>query len=201
MAVGDISDWATNWSWEKILSGDLDVFISLGILIVSIAIYSVIIYNFYRFIARRDCFKPTQIKYKTTVGFLRYFFLFPFIAIAFFMGFSLMLIFLTRSYSIDQLLATSFAIIVAIRITSYYTEDLSKDVAKMLPFALLGIFLVDPTYFTIDLVGERFDQLPNFINIIVQFLFLIIIVEWVLRIVLMIKQKIRPPKPETTISS
>jgi hypothetical protein len=114
------------------------------------------------------------------------------------MGFSLMLIFLTRTYSINQLLATAFAIIVAIRITSYYTEDLSKDVAKMLPFALLGIALVDPTYFTFELVTERFNSLPGFVNIIAQFIFLIIIVEWILRVVLMVKRKFIPPKEKPT---
>lgn len=190
MAVGDISEWITNWSWESIMGGNFDIFLSLIYLIISIAVYSILIYHFYRFIARRDCFKPTKIKHKITIVLIRYFCLFPLIAIVFFMGFSLMLIFLTKAYSIDQLLATAFAIIVAIRITSYYTEDLSKDVAKMLPFALLGIALVDPTYFTYELVTERFNLLPSYVNIIAQFVFLIIIVEWILRFAIFVKCKI-----------
>jgi hypothetical protein len=196
MAIGDFSEWTSNVSLENLLAGDFSFLYSLLYLIISIAIYSIIIYHYYRYIARRDCFKPSKRKYTKTIGFLKYTFLFPFVAIIFFMGFSLMLIFLTKNYQIDQLLSTSFAIIIAIRITAYYTEDLSKDVAKMLPFALLGIFLVDPTYFTMETVQNRINALPEFVNLILQFIILIILVEWILRIALFIKRLIIPKKEE-----
>lgn len=198
MGIENLSDWSTHFSWEEVMSGNFDFIISLFYLIISIAIYSVIIYHFYRYIARRDCFKPSERKHSSTIGFCKYFFLFPFVAMTFFMGFSLMLIFLTKNYEIDALLSTSFAIIVAIRICAYYTEDLSKDVAKMLPFALLGVFLVDPTYFTINIVIQRINSLPEHINLILQFLFLIIIVEWILRIALVLRCRILPKKQVKT---
>jgi hypothetical protein len=192
MGIADISEWGNNFNLSEVLKGDFSFLIPLLYLIISIAIYSILIYHFYRYIARRDCFKIKVCKHETAVYFLKYFFGFPFVAILFFMGFSLMLIFLTKSYSNDQLLATSFAIIVAIRICAYYTEDLSKDVAKMLPFALLGVFLVDPTYFTIEAVQNKINSLPQHVNTIVQFIVLIIIVEWILRIALTIRYKIKP---------
>jgi len=199
MAFTNPAEWTSNFSFDKILSGDVDFLLPLIYLIVSIAIYSILIYHFYRYIARRDCFKPSKRKYSKIIGFIKYFLLFPFVAVIFFMGFSLMLIFLTKTYPIDQLLATSFAIIIAIRITSYYTEDLSKDVAKMLPFALLGIFLVDPTYFTFELVKERINSLPANINFILQFIFLIIIVEWILRISLNIVAFVSQKRKKTKV--
>jgi len=198
MGIENLSEWSTHFSWEEVMNGNFEFIISLFYLIISIAIYSVIIYHFYRYIARRDCFKPSERKHSSTIGFCKYFFLFPFVAMAFFMGFSLMLIFLTKNYEIDALLSTSFAIIVAIRITAYYAEDLSKDVAKMLPFALLGVFLVDPTYFTIDIVNQRINSLPEHVNMILQFLFLIIIVEWILRITLVLRYQILPKKEVKT---
>jgi len=198
MGIENLSEWSTHFSWEEIMSGNFEFIISLFYLIISIAIYSVIIYHFYRYIARRDCFKPSDRRHSKSIGFCKYFFLFPFVAMAFFMGFSLMLIFLTKNYEIDALLSTSFAIIVAIRITAYYTEDLSKDVAKMLPFALLGVFLVDPTYFTVDIVNQRINSLPAHVNMILQFLFLIIIVEWILRIALVLRYRILPKKEVKT---
>lgn len=182
MAFTNPAEWTSNFSFDKILSGDIDFLLPLFYLIISISIYSIIIYHFYRYIARRDCFRKSICKHSKIIGFVKYFLLFPFVAVVFYLGFSLMLIFLTKTYPIDQLLATSFAIIVAIRITSYYTGDLSKDVAKMLPFALLGVFLVDPTYFTFELVKERINSLPANVNFILQFIFLIILVEWILRI-------------------
>lgn len=198
MGIENLSEWSTHFSWKEVMSGNFEFIISLFYLIISIAIYSVIIYHFYRYIARRDCFKPSDRRHSKSIGFCKYFFLFPFVAMAFFMGFSLMLIFLTKNYEIDALLSTSFAIIVAIRITAYYTEDLSKDVAKMLPFALLGVFLVDPTYFTVDIVNQRINSLPAHVNMILQFLFLIIIVEWILRIALVLRYRILPKKEVKT---
>jgi hypothetical protein len=98
-----------------------------------------------------------------------------------------MLLFLAKDIQPDVVLATSFAIILAIRICSYYTEDLSRDVAKMLPFALLGVFLVSPSYFEINDIVNRVNQIPNFANTAIQYLIFLIIIEWILRIILNIK--------------
>ena len=186
-----------NFSLDKFLSGDLSLFTWLFSVIILIALYSIIIFHFYRYIARRDVFKPGKSKHTKLVGFLKYFFLFPFVAILFFVGFSLMLIFLTRSYTILDVLYIAFAIIVAIRITAYYTEELSRDVAKMLPFAILAIFLVDSSYFSMDTVTARINDLPNYVNAIVQFIILIIVVEWILRIALNVRYAIFPKKQKT----
>jgi len=196
--IADVSQWIENFSIAELLKGNFGAFEALFYLIIMLAIYSVAIYHFYRYIARRDCFKPSKRKYTKLIGFLKYFFLYPFVAIVFYLGFSLIFISLTKtsSYEIDEILGLAFAIIITIRITAYYTEDLSKDVAKMLPFAVLGVFLVDSTYFSIDTVTTRISTLPEYVNSIVQFLIMIIIVEWVLRILLNIKYLIFPKKEE-----
>lgn len=199
MAVNNFSEWMSNFSPDKILSGDFSWLEPIFYLSISIAIYAILIWHFYRFIARRDCFKTGECRYPKFIGFLKYFCLFPFVAILFFLGFSLLLLFLTRHYEIVQVLATSFAIILAIRITSYYSEDLSKDVSKMLPFALLGVFLVDPSYFRFDLTLSNMNSLPQFVNEITMFIFFIIIVEWILRIMLTIRYAIIPPKPKKNV--
>jgi len=203
MAVAGLSEWAENLSWQELLSGNLEGIVALFYLIIMIAIYSIVIYHFYRFVARRDCFKPTKRKFTKTVGALKYIFLYPFVAMVFFIGFSLILISLTKEnvYSISEILSISFALIVAIRITAYYTEDLSKDVAKMLPFAILGVFLVDSTYFSIAAVQERISNLPNVenVNTIIIFLALIILVEWILRIALAIRYMIFPKKEKPVL--
>ena len=196
MDVANFSEWANNFSIEEILSGNFSWIIPILYLVISIAIYSILIWHFYRFIARRDCFKISKGKYPKAVGFLKYFFLFPFVAVVFFLGFTTLLLFLTRSLEVSQVLSTGFAVILAIRIASYYNEDLSKDVAKMLPFALLGIFLVDPSYFNFDITVSNINSLPQNANIIAMFIFFIIIVEWILRVALIIRYKIIPKKEE-----
>jgi len=85
----------------------------------------------------------------------------------------------------------------AIRICSYYTEDLSRDVAKMLPFALLGIFLVSPSYFEISDIQAKINQLPDLVNIAVIYLIFLTLVEWILRILLNIKRLIFPSKEKS----
>ena len=199
--VADISEWSQNFSLEQLLSGNLEAFQALFYLIIMIAIYSIAVYHFYRYVARRDCFKPSKKKHSKFVGFCKYFFLFPFVAGIFFVGFSLILISLTKKGGvlggeIESILSLAFAIIVTIRITAYYTEDLSKDVAKMLPFAVLGVFLVDSSYFSIETVISRISTIPQYANMIAQFLVLIILVEWILRIALNIRYKILPKKEE-----
>ena len=69
----------------------------------------------------------------------------------------------------------------------------------MLPFAILGVFLVDSTYFSIGAVQERISHLPENVNSIIQFLLLIILVEWILRIALNIRYAIFPKKAEDKV--
>jgi hypothetical protein len=196
MNFPNFSDWVSNFSLEELLSGNFSSFVPLFYLVISIAMYSIIIWHFYRFIARRDCFKMSECNHPKLVGFLKYFFLFPFVAIIFFLGFSLLLLFLTANLDVSMVLSTSFAIILAIRITSYYNEDLSKDLAKMLPFALLGIFLVNPSYFNFDVTMNNINSLPQHVNIFVIYILFMIIIEWILRIALMIRYAIFPKKKE-----
>jgi hypothetical protein len=187
-------------SLEKILSGDFSGILALFYLAILIAIYSIIIFHFYRYIARRDCFKPSEKEHGTAISCLKYFFLFPVVAVIFFMGFSMMLLFLAKDISIGVVLSTSFAIVLAIRITSYYTEDLSRDVAKMLPFALLGVFLVSPSFFEWNTIMDKINQLPELANLAVQFIIFIIIIEWILRILLNVRYKILPQKVKKEVT-
>lgn len=201
MAIENFSDFFSEFSLGKILSGDFPDLVPFLYLAITIAIYSILIWHFYRFIARRDCFKLTTNKHVKLIGFLKYFFLYPFVAFLFFTGFSLMLFFITKEYEPGQILTTSFALIIAIRITAYYSEDLSKDVAKMLPFALLGVFIVQASYFEFDSIIDRIYEMPSLINQMIQLLFFIVLIEWVLRILLAIRYKISPKKEQVIESS
>lgn len=195
MVFDSLPEWAAQFSFGDVLQGDFSFLIPILYLAVSIAIYSILIWHFYRFIARRNSFKLQMRRYTKAILLLKYFLLFPFVAVLFFAGFALMLFFLTKNLTSAEVLSTSFAIIVAIRITAYYNEDLSKDVAKLLPFALLGVSLVDPSYFQIQDVIEKITSLPRFFTVCMQFLLLIIIIEWIMRILLSVVHHFRPPEP------
>jgi len=199
MVFEKFSEWAAQFSIEDIFRGDFSSFLPLLYLAISIAIYSILIWHFYRFIARRDIFKFSPKKYVRAIAFLKYSFLFPLVAVGFFAGFALMLLFLAKDLEIATVLSTSFAIIVAIRITAYYNEGLSKDVAKLLPLVLLGVFLVDPSYFRWSDIISKIDSLPEFFTVCIQFILLIMIAEWILRVVLTTVRRIRPSKKKTPL--
>jgi len=192
MAFGPISEWVSQFSLQGVLGDDPSAFLQIFYLVISIAIYSMLIWHFYRFIARRDCFKINMKNHPKLIGFLKYFFIYPFVAFLFFTGFSLLFLFLTRDYNILGVLSTSFAVVVAIRITAYYNEDLSRDVAKMLPFALLAIVLISPSYFIYKELVETIYSLPEFFAVSLRFVLFIILTEWMLRILLTIKHTVFP---------
>jgi len=54
-----------------------------------------------------------------------------------FMVLSLLMIMISKVPDLGQIFQISIALVSVIRITAYYNEDLSRDLAKMLPFALL----------------------------------------------------------------
>jgi len=196
MVFENFSQWLTQFSIEDIFRGDFSGLIPIFYLAISIAIYAILIWHFYRFIARRDIFKLSSKKHAKAITFLKYFLLFPFVAVIFFAGFAMMLLFLTKNLDPLSILTTSFAVILAIRITAYYSEDLSKDLAKMLPLALLGVFLVDPSYFSLSAIADKVNSLPDFLTKAVQLVLFIIITEWILRILRKIKQAIPSKKQQ-----
>ena len=97
--------------------------------------------------------------------------------------FTLFLIFLTDNLELGALLLISAAIIAAIRMASYYHEDLSKDLAKLFPFTLLAISILNPNFFSIERILNQFKEIPAFFNEIVIYLVFIIFLETILRFV------------------
>lgn len=190
MVVENLTDVFSNFSAKSIINFDYSIISPLFYLILLIALYSILIWHFYRYIAKRDCFNIKTIHHQKFFSILKYFFIYPIVALLFFIGFSLMILFITRDLEFVSILSTSFAMVIAIRLTAYYSEDLSKDVAKMLPFALLGLFLADPSFFSLEEISTKINSLPEFLTLCIQFIILIVIVEWILRIFLSIRKKL-----------
>jgi len=55
--------------------------------------------------------------------------------------------------------------------------------AKMLPFALLGVFLIDISFFTFETIPATLLSIPSYYNVILYYLIFTILVEFVLRVV------------------
>jgi hypothetical protein len=162
--------------------------------ILSIAAYSSFVFMFYRILAKRDLvtldlskyandFKGKVQKYVRSLLFLlQYIVLIPLLISFWTLVLATILTLLSdgADHSRNALIATS--VVGAVRILSYWTEDLSRDVAKMLPFAVLGVFLVDSTSVQWSQFEDLLGNLPGLAESFYTSLVLLVILETLLRI-------------------
>jgi len=163
------------------------------IYVVAIALYTAIIWHFYRNLSNKTLFKldiekPTRFKFlhkmwEFILFIIRAAILFPLYSILWFSILSMFLLFLSKSQDVGQILLMSVTLISVARITAYFNEDLSKDVAKIIPFTLLGVFIVDPTYFSIEKTISKILLLPSYLPNILQYFLFIVVLEFLLRII------------------
>jgi len=171
---------------------------------IGMVVYGIFVYHFYRFISKKDLFNfnleaklanrvyGTSGKATSTIpriaGFIATkLFVFPIVIFIWFIAYSLFLFFLAHDTEPNTIFLVSSSLLVAIRIAAYYSEDLAKDLAKLLPFSLLGIFLLNAIFFTIGDFTDKISQLPNFITQIMIFVIVSMIVEISLSVAYLIK--------------
>ena len=173
---------------------------------IGMVIYGIFVYHFYRFLSKRDMFsfnlenRLSSKKFSSdgeassaalrVVAFISMnFFIFPFVAFLWFLGYSSIMFLLVHQLPTATIFLVSSALIIAVRISAYYREDLSRDLAKLLPFALLGIFLYNPEFYSLDQIAVRLKVIPSFIYQITAFIVVSMSVEIVLSILYLIKIK------------
>jgi len=168
-------------------------FINLLLIVLLVVAFSIFIWKFYRFISTKNIIELNLNQYNKsehvfftkllagTFYLLEYVIILPFLIFFWFSMFTLFLIFLTDNLEISSLLLISAVIIASIRMTSYYKEDLAKDLAKLVPFTLLAVSILNPKFFSIERIFNQFAELPNFFNEIFVYLIFIIILEMILR--------------------
>ena len=173
----------------------LDLLWPVTVYLLGLTAYAVFVFKFYRFVAARDMFKLDLSKYQESRfrwvrAFLhiilytgKYIILFPVFAFFWFAVLTLILTFLSKDRAFSDILLLALATVSTIRVTAYYNEDLSRDLAKILPFAVLAIFLIDATFFT---VSESLDVLQgtrDYSENILYYLVFLIALEFVLRVI------------------
>lgn len=183
----------TYTSFLGVLPSWLQSFVGLFLLVLLVVIYAVLVWHGYRLLARKNIINLDLRKYNKTehpvftkliaasLYFVEYIVILPILIFIGFSLFTILLIFLTENIELGTLLVISAVIVAAIRMTSYYSEDLSKDVAKLLPFTLLGVSILNAGFFDISRVLTHFSVLPQFLGDIPTYLLFIILLEVVLR--------------------
>ncbi|MDP6328383.1 MAG: hypothetical protein QGG22_01000 [Candidatus Thalassarchaeaceae archaeon] len=161
--------------------------------IVAISVYSVFVFIFYRALAKRDLITLNLNHYsdnlsgrvkkyaRTMIFVLQYIVVVPVLITFWTLVLAIILTLLSpdADHSRNALIATS--VVGAVRILSYWTEDLSRDVAKMLPFGVLGVFLVGDAQVQISEIEELFNGLNEIAMSFISSLFLIAVLESILR--------------------
>ena len=177
------------------LQADLVPIAIYGIFIV---FYGIIIWKFYDSLAQRDLFREELEEGKSFGARLRNFFrrthvlldylvVFPIVSIFWFAVLSLFIILLAKTRPVESILTISVAIIFATRVAAYYSEDLARDLAKLIPLGLLGVFIADSAYFSIELAFQRILSLQSHLVLVAEAIVLIVLLEWVLRVLYKIK--------------
>jgi hypothetical protein len=166
--------------------------INLAFYTIFIAIYAVFIWKFYKFLASREILalnlrqynrseRPGFEKFLAIVLFsVEYIVILPFLVLFWFAILSLFLLLLSEAGP-EQILLISAAIIASTRITAYISEDLSKDLAKILPFTILATFLLKPNFFNTLGIVDKMVQIPSLFNNILIYIVFIFGIEYVLR--------------------
>ena len=143
-----------NWLEGLSLSGGAGILIPSSLFALSVALFGFIIFNLHRSMSVRNALgidlsglrksgRPLFIFLYGVAYVALYGLVFPLLAYVWFCVLVTLLAFLHNTKGPEDLLLIGMAVLTSVRVTAYYNEDLSKDIAKILPYGLLGIFLVN----------------------------------------------------------
>ncbi len=181
--------------------------ITFLLFVIGIAIYALFVWYFYRYISKRDIFpkffyilekeeKPS--KAKTAIFAVIYIFSFPAIIFLWFTVLAFFVYLIGEEMPMHLAVFVSMAIIAVVRILAYYREDASKEIAKMIPYAILAFFLTsaavyqDPHFFTEKDLGSIPSNFVENIEGIVLAVIVVSIFEYSFRIGFLIKRRFWP---------
>ena len=179
---------------ELSLDSAVELLSPVAVYVLGMAVYALFVFKFYRFVAARDMFALDLSRYEESrVRWLRavlhvvmyvtkYIILFPVFAFFWFAVLTAILAFLSKDQTFPDVLLMALATVSAIRVTAYYSEELSRDLAKILPFAVLGFFLIDASFFSISESLEVLKSAQDYTENIFYYLAFLIALEFALRL-------------------
>lgn len=175
---------------EAVLGPDLTNFFTTAF---GIAAYAIILGTFYNNFSKQRFFElehtPGEsitdqiLHYATLIA--KYTFAFPIITFVWFMFLTIFLVFL-GSQDVTNVMYISIAVVAAIRITAYWDEEISVDLAKMLPLGLLAYFVADPSFLDAAAFEQKFFEITQLLPLSIPFFIYIVFLEWVLRAMLLV---------------
>ncbi|MFW5846553.1 MAG: hypothetical protein ACOCUU_00195 [Nanoarchaeota archaeon] len=195
--VNEIANQTTGIYQEiaSVLPHPFGVLLPVLVLVLGVFIYSLFVWHFYRFVAKKDLITLNLGDYgksiennfmsKIVLGFIYFIENILFSLVIIFIGYSaftILFIFLNESLTTQNVILVSAVIVSVIRMTAYYKEALAKDLSKMLPFTLLAVSLLNPKFFDMSRIASSFSDIFNLFDIIILYFLFIIVLEVVLRL-------------------
>jgi len=165
----------------------------LAFYILTMSVYAVFIFKFYRFLGKKDIFVLNLKQYNTSEHWfinkvfagvlyvLEYLVVMPVFIFFWFGILALLLLFLSKNQNLENVLLIAISVVGTVRVLSYYNEDLSRDIAKMLPLAILGVFLIDSSYFNLTTSLDQLKTITQHFLTLVYYLGFITLVEIFMR--------------------
>jgi hypothetical protein len=177
-----------------LFTGETTLIITLLFFTAVIVIYAVFVFYFYRFLAKKNLIElnlskynqsqhPTTIKFFAAIFYIiEYLIILPVLTFFWFAVLAILILVLAKGLDASTILLISAALVAAVRITAYVSEDLSKDLAKMLPFTLLAIAITTAGFFDVGALILRIKEIPSLFSQIPYYLIFIVIIELIMRI-------------------
>lgn len=167
---------------------------TLGLFVLGLSIYGIFIFTLYKFVARKDMFEldlnqynraknPAAAKFIAAIlYFFEYIFIFPLSILLFWFILVGLLAVLSTTLTIGNIMLIAMAIVATTRVTSFYSEDLSTDFAKMFPLALVATFVLNFGAVSLDSLVSAFGKMTSSFDILVYYFGFVILLEIVMRL-------------------
>ncbi len=168
--------------------------VTFMIYFVLIAVYSIFIWKFYKFLAKREIISlnlsqynrskhPLLNKFVASLFYIvEYIIVIPILVLFWFAVLGFFILLLSENQTVANISLVTAAIVGVVRFTSYISEDLSKDVAKLFPFTILVIFIISPGFFSVSNLIFKLSEVPLFFKNILIYLAIVAALEIVIRL-------------------
>jgi len=193
---------------SNIIGGPGNITYTLLFFTAVIILYSLFVFYFYRFLARRNIFElnlkqyntyenPTTVKIFAVIFYiLENIILLPISSFLWFAVLAILILVLAEGIDLGTILLISAAMVASVRVTAHVSESLSRDLAKMLPFTLIAIAITKPGFFNINALLSRIYEIPSLFTQIPQYLIFILAVELLMKFAEFLNSFTPPPKEE-----
>ena len=159
-------DWNLYFQFLKDFFVDRQFLVLLSSTIVLFVAIFIMWYFYHKQLSKKDLFEipkiDTNSKFMSFIDrfiyFSKYLIIFPVYSFIWFLIFSFLLVLIAKTRPIGEIMFFGIVIVSVTRIAAYVSSKLAEDMAKLLPWALIIIFLIDPQSITMESIQISFNN-------------------------------------------